>query len=110
MKPTLEASGDARPLQDLSQELYVSDLVSRHSELLASGHHRRFTSPMDSTIKLSMDHCPEPGSPEEQKMADLKHTYMAIVGGLLWLANVTRFELAFVERSSRWQGWHSSVS
>ena len=80
---------------ELSQELYVSDLLSRHSELLGSGHGRRYTSPMDSSIKLTADLCPEPGSPEAEKMAQLRHTYMSIVGGVLWLANVTRFELSY---------------
>lgn len=77
----------------LSQELYVSDLLGRYETLIESG--RRYTSPMDEKAKLSPDFSPAEGSPEYTAMADKRHEYMSIVGGILWLANVTRFELAF---------------
>ena len=50
---------------------------------------------MDDKVKLSTDQCPEHGSPEWEAMADKRADYMAIVGGILWLANVTYFHLAF---------------
>ena len=77
----------------LSQELYISDLLNRFSALVDNS--RRYTSPMDDKLKLSTEHCPEPGSPEHEAMATRRHEYMSIVGAILWLANVTRFELAF---------------
>jgi hypothetical protein len=79
----------------LSQQLYVTDLLQHHSDVLGSGHARKYSSPMDDKGRLSTEHCPAEGSPEHEKMAPLRHTYMSIVGGLLWLSNVTRFELAF---------------
>ena len=79
----------------LSQELYIADLLNRHSDVIGSGHSRRYTSPMDDKMRLSTELSPKDGSPEQAKMEPLRHTYMSIVGGLLWLSNVTRFELAF---------------
>lgn len=77
----------------LSQELYVTDLLGRFEHLITSG--RRYTSPMDDKIRLSSDYSPAVGTPEHEAMAPKRHEYMSIVGGLLWLANVTRFDLAF---------------
>lgn len=77
----------------LSQELYVADLLNRFSHLIESG--RRYTSPMDDKMKLSPEFSPEVGSPEHEAMQPKRHEYMSIVGGILWLANVSRFDLAF---------------
>ena len=78
----------------MSQELYISDLLNRYDALVNNS--RRYTSPMDDKIKLSADFSPAEGSPEAEEMSSKRHDYMAIVGAILWLSNVTRFELAFV--------------
>ena len=77
----------------MSQELYVSDVVKRWSHLME--HSRSYSSPMDDKVRLSSDMCPPVGSPEHERMSAKRHDYMAIVGALLWLANVTFFQLAF---------------
>ena len=77
----------------LSQELYVSDVLKRWSHLMT--HSRSYSSPMDDKVKLSSDMCPTPGTPEHALMESKRHDYMAIVGALLWLSNVTYFHLAF---------------
>lgn len=77
----------------MSQELYVSDVVKRWSHLME--HSRSYSSPMDDKVRLSSDMCPSVGSPEHERMSAKRHDYMAIVGALLWLANVTFFQLAF---------------
>ena len=50
---------------------------------------------MDDKVRLSSDFCPAPGSAESERMQPKRQEYMSIVGGILWLANVTRFELSF---------------
>ena len=77
----------------LSQELYVSDVVKRWSHLMT--HSRSYSSPMDDKVRLSSDMCPSPGTPEHALMESKRHDYMAIVGAILWLSNVSYFHLAF---------------
>lgn len=78
----------------LSQELYVRDLVGRYA-YLCEGLSRRFDSPMDATVRLSPEQSPNPGSPEHVEMQSKRAEYMALVGAFLWLANVSRPELAY---------------
>ena len=80
---------------DLSQELYVRDLVKRFGSLV-EGLTKRFDSPVDSTVCLSPDQCPAHDSPEAAAMAAYHDDYMSLVGAFLWLSNVTRPELSYI--------------
>lgn len=80
---------------DLSQELYISDLVHRFNHLIGSTS-RRFDSPCDASLTFTIDQCPAYDSSEYDAMAPHRETYMSLVGAFLWLANVTRFELSFI--------------
>ena len=62
----------------MSQELYISDLLGRFSDALASGHSRKYTSPMDDRVRLSADLSPEAGSPEHEAMASRRHPEQVI--------------------------------
>lgn len=79
----------------LSQELYVQDLVKRFGSHL-EGLTRRFDSPFDANLELSVDQCPEVDTPEYIEMYQRRDTYMSLVGAYLWLANVTRPELCYI--------------
>ena len=79
----------------LSQELYVKDTVEKYASFIGAGHTRSFDSPMEEGLMLSRDDSPEPNSDEWERMADRRAAYMAIVGSLLWLANMTRPELSY---------------
>ena len=80
---------------DLSQELYVKDLMHRFGSLI-SGLTKRFDSPADPAVELSPDQSPAPGSEEQNKMQAHHDDYMSLVGAFLWLCNVTRPELAYI--------------
>ena len=79
----------------LSQQLYINDLLQRYGSLL-DGLTRRFDSPYDAAVTFSSDQCPLPGSPEHDRMAQFQEDYMALTGAYLWLANVTRPDLAYI--------------
>ena len=79
----------------LSQELYVRDLCKRHAGLIA-GLTKKFDSPADPNAPLSTSQSPAPNSPDWDRMQQHRADYMALVGAFLWLANVTRPELAFI--------------
>ena len=79
----------------LSQALYVSDLVAKYGHWIDSSLTRRFDSPMDEGVRLSPDDQPAIGSPEYDQMATRRPVYMSLVGGYLWLANMTLWHLAY---------------
>lgn len=79
----------------LSQELYVRDLLNRY-DYLHGGLTRRFDSPCDSNVKLCAEQSPAVGSAEHAHMAKYRSDYMSLVGAFLWLANVSRPELAYI--------------
>lgn len=79
----------------LSQELYVKDLLGRY-DYLHGGLTRRFDSPCDSNLKLCAEQSPAIDSAEHAHMGKHRSDYMSLVGAFLWLANVTRPELAYV--------------
>mmetsp|Transcript_32987 Transcript_32987/g.75793 ORF Transcript_32987/g.75793 Transcript_32987/m.75793 type:complete len:278 (-) Transcript_32987:180-1013(-) len=79
----------------LSQELYITDLVHRYAHLLPDSS-RRYDCPCDPAMSLTPEQCPPIGSVEYDEMASYRETYMSLVGAYLWLANVTRFEIAYV--------------
>lgn len=79
----------------LSQELYVSDLLTKFDAYVDPSSTRRFDSPLEEGSRLWSDDSPAVGSEEHAEMAPRREAYMSIVGGLLWLANMTRPDLAF---------------
>ena len=79
----------------LSQELYISDLVAKFASFASSGLSRRYDSPMQEGLQLSPSDCPAPDTPEHEAMADRRVAYMSIVGGLNWLANMTRHDIGY---------------
>ena len=79
----------------LSQALYVTDLIDRYGSHIRAGHTRRFDMPIQEGLVLSGTDCPAHGSAEYESMAPYRPAYMAIVGSILWLANMTYPELSF---------------
>ena len=79
----------------LSQELYVADLVSKFGlyadELLV----KHFDTPLDAGTVLTRDDQPSVGSTEHDRMGARRDAYMSMVGGFLWLANMTMWHLAY---------------
>ena len=80
---------------NLSQALYAADLVAKYSAYLDRSRSRRFDSPMEEGLELSAADQPAVGSVEHDEMSEFRTAYMAIVGGLLWLANMTRVDIAY---------------
>ena len=80
---------------NLSQGLYAADLVTKFSAYFDRSRSRRFDSPMEEGLELSADDQPAVGSVEYDEMSEFRTAYMAIVGGLLWLANMTRVDIAY---------------
>lgn len=79
----------------MSQSLYVSDMLSRYSSYVDSSNTRRFDSPMEEGLFLEHTDSPTPGSAEQRDMAPRREAYMGMVGGFLWLANMTRDDIAY---------------
>jgi hypothetical protein len=79
----------------LSQELYVEDLLSKCDGFLSGSTTRRFDSPLDENVDLAPETSPEVGSDDYVSMTAQRQMYMSVVGGLLWLANMTRPDIAF---------------
>ena len=79
----------------LSQELYIEDLVTKYASHIAAGHSRSYDSPMEEGLILTADDCPQVDSPAHAEMSTRRATYLSIVGGLLWLANMTRPDIAY---------------
>ena len=79
----------------LSQELYVNDLLEKFGSYIESSLTRKFDCPMDEGTVLSSDDQPVIGSAEYEAMAVRRDAYMSMVGGFLWLANMTMWFLAF---------------
>ena len=80
----------------MSQSLYVNDLLSKFSAYVDAAHTRHFDSPAEEGLVLSSDDQPVVGTPEHDEMSTFREPYMSIVGGLLWLANMTRFDIAYI--------------
>ena len=79
----------------LSQKLYIEDLVTKYASHIAAGHSRTYDSPMEEGLVLTADNSPTPGTPAHDDMAAYRPTYLSIVGGLLWLANMTRPDISY---------------
>ncbi len=50
---------------------------------------------MDDSFVLSPEDSPAINSPQWNEMTQQLDAYMAVVGGLLWLANMTPFDLCY---------------
>ena len=79
----------------MSQSLYVADLLSKFSEYIDPGMTRHFDTPLDEGTDLTPDDQPVVGTPAHAAMAAKREVYMSLVGGFLWLANMTFPELAY---------------
>jgi len=79
----------------MSQSLYVSDMLQRYSSYVATGNTRHFAAPLNDRFELDPADAPSIGSPEHADMAQRREIYMQVVGGILWLANMSRPDLAY---------------
>ena len=89
------ATGTLKPLHCHSRYIYVSDLLDKFTPYMDAKCTRNFDSPMEEGVLLSADDCPVMSSSEYDEMAPNRQAYMSIVGGILWLANMTRPDLAY---------------
>ena len=78
----------------MSQELYVVDLITKYGSFLDASVTRTFDTPMEEGLVLSAADQPEVGSEAHAAMAASHDVYMSLVGGFLWLANMTHFRAA----------------
>ena len=79
----------------LSQQLYINDLVAKFGHLADAELVRRFDTPMEDGLILSSDDQPAIDSSEYVAMATKRESYMSMVGGYLWLTNMTLWFLAY---------------
>ena len=79
----------------LSQKLYVEDVVQRFAPFIRTGHCRSYVTPMEEGIDLSNAPRPAPGTREAAALSEAAKTYHSVVGSILWLANVTRFDVSY---------------
>ena len=74
----------------MSQRLYVDDLLHKFPAVQYPSLSRHFDTPMSDRADLDET---DPNSGEIS--ASEKASYMSLVGGLLWLANMTRYDIAY---------------
>lgn len=79
----------------LSQKLYVEDVVQRFAPFIRTGHCRSYVTPMEEGVDLSDAPRPAPGTREAAALSEAAKTYHSVVGSILWLANVTRFDVSY---------------
>ena len=79
----------------LDQTLYIQDLISKFASHITAGHTRSYDSPMEEGLILATDDCPTLGTTAHDEMSARRPIYLSIVGGLLWLANMTRPDIAY---------------
>ena len=79
----------------LSQELYVEDLIAKHASHITAGQSRTYDAPMEEGLILTTEDCPALGSTAHDEMSSRRPTYLSIVGGLLWLANMSRPDISY---------------
>lgn len=90
---------------ELSQELYVKDLLHRFG-LLIGDPSRQYDSPCDSYTQLTVEQRRTLGSPEYDAIAIHREDDKSLVGVFLWLANMTRYELLSVSSHLSWRAWY----
>ena len=79
----------------MSQSLYITDLMTKYASYISAGHTRTYDSPMEEGLVLSTTDCPSPNSADYDAMASRRSDYISIVGALLWVANMTRPDIAY---------------
>ena len=52
----------AHNVLSLSQESYIKDLVEKYASHVSAGHTRKYDTPMEEGLRLSVDDCPPPNS------------------------------------------------
>jgi hypothetical protein len=80
---------------ELSQELYVADIIGRFADFIDGGLTKNYDTPFPEGLVLSRGDSPEPDSEAWRQMATRRPVYMSIVGALCWLANMTFPQLAY---------------
>jgi len=73
----------------LSQQKYVNELLER---LVSMRNSKEVFTPIESNLKISKDMCPQI---EGERHEMVKRLYRELVGGLIYLANVTQPDIAF---------------
>jgi hypothetical protein len=79
----------------ISQELYVTDLMSKFGHLVEEELSRRYDCPMEEGFMIDTTECPVLGSAEHDAMRARREIFMSLVGAFLWLANMTMPHLSF---------------
>ena len=83
----------------LSQELYINDLLTKCEGFVGIETTRSFDSPLEEGADISPAQSPALDSDEYSTLAPQRTLFMTVVGGLLWLANMTRFDIAYAASS-----------
>ena len=73
----------------------MADLLTKFDAFMDEATTRKFDSPLDDTVDIGPEQSPTVGSEEYIELTDQRIVYMSIVGGLLWLANMSRPDTAF---------------
>ena len=80
----------------MSQRLYVHDLLTKHEHFISPSLSKQYDTPAEEGLMLEASDQPDIPSNQHDDMAPMRATYMSVVGGLLWLANVTRLDLCYI--------------
>jgi len=72
----------------LSQQKYVNELLER----FCMQNSKEVSTPIESNLKISKDMCPQT---ENERREMVNRPYRELVGGLIYLANATRPDIAF---------------
>ena len=75
--------------------LYIQDWISRFAPFLQAKHSRSYSTPLEEGFRIKKEDMPVIDSPEHEAMAELRPVYMSVVGGLIWVATMTRHDIAF---------------
>ena len=78
----------------VSQKLYVADLLVKYADFVGNIN-RSYDTPLPEGALLSRDDSPVLDSREYLEMTPRRSIYMALVGSLLWLANMTCYQITF---------------
>ena len=70
-------------------------MLQRFDSYATASNSRNFDSSIDDSLMLSPEDSPAINSPQWNEMTQQRDTYMAVVGGLLWLTNRTRVDFCY---------------
>ena len=73
----------------MSQTSYIQDVLAKFDSFLDPTLTRGFDCPMEQGLVLNSDDQPTVGSPKHSRFTTQREAYMSMVGGFLWLANMT---------------------